>query len=119
MRYFDLHCDTLSRCTETGVSLLAPEGQLSLPAGHDFSAWAQCFAAFIPDTLRGEEAFRYFEKLSDVLIREAAQHPEKTNTVPHRGGHPKSRKEGASVRPSSRWKAARRWAGRSPMWMTC
>ena len=27
--------------------------------------------------MRGEEAFRYFEKLSDVLIREAAQHPEK------------------------------------------
>lgn len=77
MRYFDLHCDTLSRCAETGASLLAPEGQLSLSAGQDFSAWAQCFAAFIPDTLRGEEAFRYFEKLSDVLIREVAQHPEK------------------------------------------
>ena len=89
LRVFDLHCDTLDR--------LAFHGDASVPGGfaaHDAHApahrmatlsdndahvslvraaafaWCQCFAAFIPDVVRGAEAWALFERVRGVWERE-------------------------------------------------
>lgn len=89
LRVFDLHCDTLDR--------LAFHGDASVPGGfaaHDAHvpahrmatladndahvslvrtaafAWCQCFAAFIPDEVRGAEAWALFERVRGVWERE-------------------------------------------------
>lgn len=63
----DLHCDTLTRDqyakkpSENG-SLDNPAYHLSLrkiPAG---TRWIQCFAIFIPDQLRGQDAVDFFDR---------------------------------------------------------
>ena len=59
LRVFDLHCDTLDR--------LAFHGDASVPGGF---AWCQCFAAFIPDEVRGDEAWTLFRRVQSVLERE-------------------------------------------------
>ncbi len=76
MRLFDLHCDTLGECLRTGKSLVRSDLQLDLERGRSFSRWAQCFAVWIPDELRGEEAVRYFDDAADLLEREAARCPQ-------------------------------------------
>ena len=53
LRVFDLHCDTLDR--------LAFHGDASVPGG---------FAAFIPDEVRGDEAWALFRRVQSVLERE-------------------------------------------------
>lgn len=89
LRVFDLHCDTLDR--------LAFHGDASVPGGfaaHDAHvpahrmatladndahvslvrtaafAWCQCFAAFIPDEVRGAEAWALFGRVRGVWERE-------------------------------------------------
>ena len=63
--YIDLHCDTLtdSQYTSTGNSdtLNDPLRALSFSKMPIHTKWAQFFAIFIPDDLRGEEAIKYFE----------------------------------------------------------
>ena len=63
----DLHCDTLTReqyfaPTPGCSSLDDPASHLALrkmPAG---TRWLQCFAIFVPDQLRGEEAIAFFDR---------------------------------------------------------
>ena len=89
LRVFDLHCDTLDR--------LAFYGDASVPGGfaeHDAGipaarmatlgdndahlslartagfAWCQCFAAFIPDVVRGDAAWSLLERVRRVWERE-------------------------------------------------
>ena len=57
MRLFDLHCDTLYECC-TGDSYLQKNScHVDLTRGLRYDAWAQVFAVWMPDTIRGEEAF--------------------------------------------------------------
>ena len=62
----DLHCDTLTRDQweerPNGKTLDTPGYHLSLsklPAGR---FWVQCFAIFIPDQLRGQDAINFFDR---------------------------------------------------------
>lgn len=57
MRLFDLHCDTLYACYEKDLSLRRNTCHIDLTRGQQYGAWIQVFAVWIPDTLRGEEAF--------------------------------------------------------------
>ena len=61
MRVFDLHCDTITECWKQGQPLRRNTLRLDLERGRMYSPWAQCFAIWIPDTLRGEKAWEYFE----------------------------------------------------------
>ena len=66
----DLHCDTLTEWGEN--SLNNPSAHLALdkiPAG---TRWAQCFAIFIPDQFRGEDAIAYFERYVASFDRQMA-----------------------------------------------
>lgn len=63
----DLHCDTLTGCgcyaPQPGTdSLNDPRKMLSLDGLPENVHWAQFFAIFIPDELRGQEAIGFFEK---------------------------------------------------------
>lgn len=73
---FDLHCDTLTRNSyppHEGAdnTLDNPAFQLSLskvPAG---TKWVQCFAIFVPDNLRGEDAVAFFDRYAASFHRQA------------------------------------------------
>lgn len=69
MSLFDLHCDTLTRNLyppyekETNT-LDNPNFRIALskvPAG---TKWVQCFAIFVPDEVRGDEAIA-FDRCAD------------------------------------------------------
>lgn len=60
MRYFDLHCDTLTECFRRGQSLNKNSLHVSMESALAFEKWAQVFAVFISDDLRGEEAWNRF-----------------------------------------------------------
>ena len=73
MKYFDLHCDTVYECSEKGKELLKNDLQLSLEGGENFESWVQTFAFWIPDVLRGEDAYRQFLKEYTFLSRALEQ----------------------------------------------
>ena len=60
----DLHCDTLTHCGRPGAAardtLDDPEKVLSLSALPPRTHWAQFFAIFTPDQLRGQAAMDWF-----------------------------------------------------------
>lgn len=79
---FDLHCDTLTRNlyppyekeTET---LDNPSFHLALgkvPAG---TRWVQCFAIFVPDEVRGEDAVAFFDRHAASFYRQAEIHKDR------------------------------------------
>ena len=89
LRVFDLHCDTLDMLAFHGdptvpggfaahdapipaarmSSLADNDAHISLARTAPF-AWCQCFAAFIPDEVRGDEAWALFRRVQSVLERE-------------------------------------------------
>lgn len=77
MRLFDLHCDTVTECRSSGMSLRENTLHLDRERARCFDAWAQVFAIWIPDDVRGEDAWAYFtdhydfflSQLSDTSIR--------------------------------------------------
>lgn len=70
----DLHCDTLSdwKYTSTGNldTLDDPKRVLSLRSIQESVHWAQLYAVFIPDELRGQEAIDYFAFNRDNFYRQ-------------------------------------------------
>ena len=75
--YFDAHCDTLSRCLETGESLKDAAGQCSLDRLSAYAHFGQIFAVFhdaavpVPEGLR-ERARRQAE----LFRREKEKYPD-------------------------------------------
>ncbi len=62
MRFLDLHCDTVTECRGKGYALLENPMHLDVRRASCFDAWVQVFAIWIPDTLRGLDAWDYFER---------------------------------------------------------
>ncbi len=60
MRFFDLHCDTVTECRKQGKSLFQNDLHLDLSRADAPDKWAQVFAVWIPDDLRGDAAWAYF-----------------------------------------------------------
>lgn len=77
LRYFDLHCDTITECLLKKQSLYENPLHLSLKKGAMFSPWFQCFAAWIPDTLRGADAIRRLAAIHDNLLKQISRYPDK------------------------------------------
>ncbi|MDR1002396.1 MAG: dipeptidase [Oscillospiraceae bacterium] len=69
MRFFDMHCDTATECAFNfgGRSLSEGAFHLSLKRGAYIDSWAQVFAVFIPDELRGQSAIDYYERARDYI----------------------------------------------------
>ena len=70
----DLHCDTLTDCmyaaSEIPDTLDDPARLLSLSNIPEDVHWAQFFAVFLPDRLRGEEAVRFFDASHENFERQ-------------------------------------------------
>ncbi|MBC8569547.1 dipeptidase [Zongyangia hominis] len=62
MRYFDLHCDTITELCRKKAELCDYDGHLSLQKAAGIGCWRQCYAIFIPDSERGEDAISYYER---------------------------------------------------------
>ncbi len=60
MRYFDLHCDTITECYNHDVPLKKNDLHVDLERAEAFETYAQCYAVWIPDSIHGEEAFQRF-----------------------------------------------------------
>lgn len=86
----DLHCDTLTDCMYAGSNIIDtlddPARTLSLTSIPKDIHWAQFFAVFVPDELRGEKAVRFFDdacanfdrqmqKIRGIACRPAAMLP--------------------------------------------
>lgn len=73
MRYFDLHCDTMSACAHDNISLRENKMHVSLKKAEAIDTYVQCFAAFIPDSFRGQSAVDWFEQVADRLYSEVGR----------------------------------------------
>ncbi len=73
MNYFDLHCDTATECFQKHCSLARNSLALDLERTAGYEKWAQVFAVWIDDSLRGEEAFRYFRSVAQFFAGETAK----------------------------------------------
>lgn len=67
MKLFDLHCDTLVTLGEKKADFFCSETQFSLCELEKFRCFCQTMAIFIPDQVRGEDAFAYFLKYKEYL----------------------------------------------------
>lgn len=80
IRWFDLHCDTLSACAANGKELYQNDFQIDLLRGTAMadggSGWTQVFACFLPDALSVNEAWELFLKQREVLLNAIKSYPE-------------------------------------------
>ncbi len=76
MRLFDLHCDTLTDCYRYGVSLCRNGNHVDLKRGRIYRPWCQVLAAFVPDTMRGNQAFRYAKRLIATAREQEKRYPQ-------------------------------------------
>lgn len=76
--YFDAHCDTLSRCLETGESLKDAAGQCSLDRLSRYEPFGQVFAVFhdsavpVPEGVTGRA-----RRQAELFRREKARFPDR------------------------------------------
>lgn len=70
MKLFDLHCDTAGECFNRGIPLSVNDLHIDLCKGESLDTWAQIFAIWIPDELRGSAALSYFKKVHANFVEE-------------------------------------------------
>ena len=73
MRYFDLHCDTMTECSLKGISLRQNEFHVNLEKAKALDTFVQCYAVWIPDDLRGEGAFDRFCQVAKTFREEVGK----------------------------------------------
>lgn len=73
MRFFDLHCDTAGVCFDKKKSINDEGLHLNLRKGEYLDSWAQLFAIWISDELRGKEAEIYFKKAFNNFNEEISE----------------------------------------------
>ena len=81
MRLFDLHCDTLYECYQKHEELAENLLHVDLKRGLRWDAWAQVFAVWMPDGLRGEAAWQQCCTILDLAERQAAKYAERLQLV--------------------------------------
>lgn len=63
MRFFDLHCDTITELCKKQGSLASNDGHISLDRASYLTEYVQDYAIFIPDEYRGKAAVDYFDSV--------------------------------------------------------
>jgi len=77
MNLFDLHCDTAGECFNKKQSLYDGDLHINICKGKNLDKWAQLFAIWIPDELRGAQAREYFENVLLNFRNEISQNSDK------------------------------------------
>lgn len=67
MHLFDLHCDTLYRIKTEGLSVNSDKLQINPSKAAYLDKHSQLMAVWIPDNIRGIEAFEFFENCADIF----------------------------------------------------
>lgn len=70
MRYFDLHCDTMTECFSRDMSLRENQLHIDLARAGALETYVQCYAVWVPDTLRGPQAFQRFLGVANRFYQE-------------------------------------------------
>lgn len=73
MRFFDLHCDTITKFSLSTQSLYNGDGEVTLKKADCFEEYKQCFAVFINDDLRGKDAWEYFLRNVNYYNKELSE----------------------------------------------
>jgi len=81
MKLFDLHCDTLYECYKTGCGLGRNGLHVDLERGLSADAWAQAFAVWMPDELRGEDAWRQCRAVLEMVYEQSVCNADKMAIV--------------------------------------
>lgn len=77
MNLFDLHCDTAGECFNRKMPLYNGDMHINICKGKNLDKWAQIFAIWISDTLRGEDARNYFETVLANFRKEISENSRK------------------------------------------
>lgn len=77
MNLFDLHCDTAGECFNKKLPLYDGDLHINICKGKSLDEWAQVFAIWIPDELRGSEARKYFENVLVNFKKEISRNADK------------------------------------------
>ncbi len=80
MKFFDLHCDTITECYNRNKSLKNNDLDISLEKGSFFEKWTQVFAIWLPDEIRGNESEIYYENVL-AKYRQETQNAENVNPI--------------------------------------
>ncbi len=81
MRFFDLHCDTITKFSKLNQPLYNGNGEVTLEKSKDFEHWSQIFAIFINDDIRGEMAWNYFLKNLNYFSYELLKNKDKLSNI--------------------------------------
>lgn len=73
MRFFDLHCDTLYEIYTQNQGFYENKCHISLKRSKKLKNYIGCFAFWIPDDFRGENAVEFFNKLYKKFDKEKEQ----------------------------------------------
>ena len=67
MRYFDLHCDTMTECALKNIPLRRNLLHVDLDTVQGWERYVQCYAVWLPDELRGEPAWQRFLQVQSAF----------------------------------------------------
>lgn len=73
MRYFDLHCDTITQCFTQNKSLAENDLQIDLKRAGFLETYVQCYAVWLPDRFHGPAAFNRFSGVAERLFQEVRE----------------------------------------------
>ena len=73
MRYFDLHCDTITQCFTQNKSLAENDLQIDLKRAGFLETYVQCYAVWLPDRFHGPAAFDRFSGVAERLFQEVRE----------------------------------------------
>jgi membrane dipeptidase len=76
MKYFDLHCDTITECALHGCELNKNKLHISLERTKSFNPFGQVYAIYIPNELRGFSAVSRFEQVYSTFLNEIKKNRE-------------------------------------------
>lgn len=85
MKYFDLHCDTITECVKRNKGLLEGYYHVNLKKVETLESYVQCFAVFVSDSMPREEAFPFFEKCARWLNSECEKNSDKMVQLKNNG----------------------------------
>ncbi len=75
MKLFDMHCDTLYECHCHGTELYENPHHIDLQRGLRYDTWIQIFAVWLPDSLRGKDAFETCCTMLEFAHAQARTYP--------------------------------------------
>ena len=70
VRYFDLHCDTMTECYVKGKHIDKNDLHIDCQRAAVFDSYVQCYAVWMPDSVCGEAAFSRFKQVSNRFSEE-------------------------------------------------